>query len=92
MWRQHTLVARLCIKRTIWRETKEERGSHKTIRRILVGLSDGEFRLARGLGGTYPKHFDNDRKHLDVLVKAGLIVAESPAGKTMDFGYCVVRC
>ena len=83
-------------------------------RRLLLALSDGQFRAARSLGGTYPKHFDSNRKHLDVLVKAGLVVAEydpnnqrrqhyklapsvvvteTPEGRrTMDFGYCTVRC
>ena len=83
-------------------------------RRLLLALSDGQFHAARSLGGTYPKHFDSNRKHLDVLVKAGLVVAEydpdnqrrqhyklapsvivteTPEGRrTMDFGYCIVRC
>ena len=58
------------------------------------------------------ERFDNARKHLDVMVKSGLVVAqkdpsdtrrqvyrlassvkvaETPEGRTMDFGYCVVR-
>lgn len=83
-------------------------------RRILVALADGKFHIARGLSGTQPKHYDSNRKHLDVLVKAGLVVAEpdpadqrrqhyklapsvlvaeTPEGRrTMDFGYCMVRC
>ncbi len=85
-----------------------------TRRRILAALADGQFRTAQSFGGVYPKHYDLTRKHLAVLVKAGLVVAApNPAdqrrqhyklapfvktavtpegGRTMDFGYCVLRC
>ena len=81
-------------------------------RRILMALSDGRFHLGRALGSAIGRRFDNTRKHLDGLVKAGLVVAENdpsdprrqhyrlassvkvaetPEGKTMDFGHCMVR-
>lgn len=100
--------------RTIGADTVFAALGEPSRRRILVALADGKFHIARCLGGTYPKHYDNNRKHLDVLVKAGLVVAESdpddqrrqhyklapsvvvtetPEGRrTMDFGYCTVRC
>ncbi len=81
---------------------------------MLVALFDGRFHAAHAFGGAFPKHFDLARKHLAVLVKAGLVVAEpnpadqrrqhyklaptvkaetSPEGRrTLDFGYCVLRC
>lgn len=83
-------------------------------RRILVALFDGQFHPSRELGGAGPKAADLTRKHLDVLLKAGLVVAEpdphdgrrqryqlapsvktatTPEGRrTMDFGYCLLRC
>ncbi len=51
-------------------------------RRLLLALADGQFHLARALGGAYPKHFDNNRKHLDVLVKAGLVESERDPANT----------
>ncbi len=43
-------------------------------------MADGQFHPASALGGTYPKHFDSNRKHLDVLVKAGLVESEYDPG------------
>jgi DNA-binding transcriptional ArsR family regulator len=85
-----------------------------TRRRMLVKLADGQWHISQSMGGTYPKHHDLARKHLDVLTRAGLVVAEtdpedqrrrryrlaptvkaemSPEGRrTLDFGYCVLRC
>ncbi|MCE9610619.1 MAG: ArsR family transcriptional regulator [Chthoniobacter sp.] len=81
-------------------------------RRILVALGDGQLRRAAALASASGKRFDNTLKHLDALLKAGLIVAtpdpadarrrlytlapsvkvaQTPEGRTMDFGYCVVR-
>jgi DNA-binding transcriptional ArsR family regulator len=48
----------------------------RTRRRILVTLFDGQLRAGRALGGNLSKQLDSIRKHCDVLVKAGLIVAE----------------
>jgi DNA-binding transcriptional ArsR family regulator len=87
--------------------------SDETRRRLLVALFDGQWHAAGSFGGTV-KGREVIRKHLEVLVKAGLVVAEpdpafrkrqrfqlapsvraatSPEGRrTMDFGYCIVRC
>jgi len=85
-----------------------------TRRRILAILFDAQPHGLRALSGAQPKHLDLARKHLDALVKAGLVVARpdpadqrrnsyllaptvktatSPEGqRTMDFGYCILRC
>lgn len=81
-------------------------------RRILVALFDGQPRRALALSGATGKRFDNTLKHLEALLRAGLIVATqdptdarrriytlaptvktatTPEGRTMDFGYCVLR-
>lgn len=62
--------------RTVDAETVFTALGETSRRRILLALSDGQFHPARSLGGTYPKHFDSNRKHLDVLVKAGLVESE----------------
>ena len=98
--------------RTIDADTVFAALGEPTRRRILLALFDGKLHPARALGGSSPKHFDNRRKHLDVLTRAGLVVAEpdpndrrrqvyrlapsvkvaeTPQGRTMDFGYCLVR-
>ncbi len=79
---------------------------------VLAALFDGQSRNGPALAGAIGRSFDNTRKHLDALVKSGLLVAgrdpqdnrrqiyplapsvkvaESPEGRTMDFGYCVMR-
>jgi len=87
--------------------------SDETRRRLLLALFDGQFHPAGSFGGTV-KGREVVRKHLAVLVKAGLVLAEpdpqfrkrqrfqltpsvktatSPEGRrTMDFGYCLLRC
>lgn len=81
-------------------------------RRILEALFDGQPRRAKVLSASAGKRFEATLKHLEALLKSGLIVAEqdptdsrrrlytlapsvktatTPEGRTMDFGYCVVR-
>lgn len=100
--------------RTVAADTVFSALADATRRRILAALADGQFRTSQSFGGQYPKHYDLTRKHLAVLIKAGLVLAEpDPAdqrrqhyklapfvktaatpegGRTLDFGYCVLRC
>jgi DNA-binding transcriptional ArsR family regulator len=47
-----------------------------TRRRLLMSLSDGQWHSGRLAGGRLPKHHDLTRKHMAVLVSAGLVVGE----------------
>lgn len=47
-----------------------------TRRRLLLALFDGQPRPGRALAAASGTRFDNARKHLDGLAKAGLIVAD----------------
>jgi hypothetical protein len=75
-------------------------------------LFDGQPRRAKALSASAGKRFEATLKHLEAVLKSGLIVAEqdpadtrrrlytlapsvktetTPEGRTLDFGYCVVR-
>jgi hypothetical protein len=77
-----------------------------------VALFNGLPRRAKALSASAGKRFEATLKHLEALLKSGLIVAEkaptdtrrriytlapsvktatTPEGRTMDFGYCLVR-